>query len=253
MNGNQMAVSRRHLLQAAGMVAGGLALPKLSGGAAQAAGAMDSKLAKDLTVCSPPTDPLTELLRRNGTFSKAWQQAVNAPTPAQRMDVTKAIFAAGCQINPAALAEGQKPWAALLSCADARVAPEWIFAAGSGELFQVRAAGNTAFDDAIASLEYAVAVLEVPLIMVMGHSACGAVKAAMASTPLTPLLEGLVKPIRASLKPGEDLTKAIQGNALYATTALTQRSDVLKKAQASGKLAIKTTYFDIGTGKVTVI
>ena len=253
MNGNQMAVSRRHLLQAAGMVAGGLALPKLSGGAAQAAGAMDSKLAKDLTVCSPPTDPLTELLRRNGTFSKAWQQAVNAPTPAQRMDVTKAIFAAGCQINPAALAEGQKPWAALLSCADARVAPEWIFAAGSGELFQVRAAGNTAFDDAIASLEYAVAVLEVPLIMVMGHSACGAVKAAMASTPLTPLLEGLVKPIRASLKPGDDLTKAIQGNALYATTALTQRSDVLKKAQASGKLAIKTTYFDIGTGKVTVI
>ena len=253
MNGNQMAVSRRHLLQAAGMVAGGLALPKLSGGAAQAAGAMDSKLAKDLTVCSPPTDPLAELLRRNGTFSKAWQQAVNAPTPAQRMDVTKAIFAAGCQINPAALAEGQKPWAALLSCADARVAPEWIFAAGSGELFQVRAAGNTAFDDAIASLEYAVAVLEVPLIMVMGHSACGAVKAAMASTPLTPLLEGLVKPIRASLKPGDDLTKAIQGNALYATTALTQRSDVLKKAQASGKLAIKTTYFDIGTGKVTVI
>jgi len=253
MNGNQMAVSRRHLLQAAGMVAGGLALPKLSGGAAQAAGAMDSKLAKDLTVCSPPTDPLAELLRRNGTFSKAWQQAVNAPTPAQRMDFTKAIFAAGCQINPAALAEGQKPWAALLSCADARVAPEWIFAAGSGELFQVRAAGNTAFDDAIASLEYAVAVLEVPLIMVMGHSACGAVKAAMASTPLTPLLEGLVKPIRASLKPGDDLTKAIQGNALYATTALTQRSDVLKKAQASGKLAIKTTYFDIGTGKVTVI
>ena len=253
MKGNQMAVSRRHLLQAAGMVAGGLALPKLSGGAAQAAGAMDSKLAKDLTVCSPPTDPLAELLRRNGTFSKAWQQAVNAPTPAQRMDVTKAIFAAGCQINPAALAEGQKPWAALLSCADARVAPEWIFAAGSGELFQVRAAGNTAFDDAIASLEYAVAVLEVPLIMVMGHSACGAVKAAMASTPLTPLLEGLVKPIRASLKPGDDLTKAIQGNALYATTALTQRSDVLKKAQASGKLAIKTTYFDIGTGKVTVI
>ena len=235
------------------MVAGGLVLPKLSGGAAQAAGATDSKLAKDLTVCSPPTDPLAELLRRNGTFSKAWQQAVSAPTASQRMELTKSIFAAGCQINPAALAEGQKPWAALLSCADARVAPEWIFAAGSGELFQVRAAGNTAFDDAIASMEYAVAVLEVPLILVMGHSACGAVKAAMASAPLTPLLEGLVKPIRASLKPGDDLTKAIQGNALYSAATLTQRSDVLKQAQASGKLAIKAAYFDIGTGKVTVI
>jgi len=248
-----MAFSRRHLLQAAGVVAGGLVLPKLSGTAAQAAGATDSKLAKDLTVCSPPTDPLAELLRRNGKFSKAWQQAVSAPTASQRMELTKSIFAAGCQINPAALAEGQKPWAALLSCADARVAPEWIFAAGSGELFQVRAAGNTAFDDAIASMEYAVAVLGVPLILVMGHSACGAVKAAMAADPLTPLLEGLVKPIRASLKPGDDLTKAIQGNALYSAAALTQRSDVLKKAQASGKVAIKSAYFDIGTGKVTII
>ena len=248
-----MAFSRRHILQAAGLVAGGLVLPKLSGGAAQAAGAVDSKLTKDLTVCSPPSDPLAELLRRNGKFSKAWQQAVNAPTASQRMELTKSIFTAGCQINPAALAEGQKPWAALLSCADARVAPEWIFAAGSGELFQVRGAGNTAFDDAIASMEYAVAVLEVPLILVMGHSACGAVKAAMASDPLTPLLEDLVKPIRASLKPGDDLTKAIQGNALYATATLTQRSEVLKKAQASGKVSIKSAYFDIGTGKVTVI
>ena len=235
------------------MVAGGLVLPKLSGTAAQAAGATDSKLAKDLTVCSPPTDPLAELLRRNGKFSQAWQQAVSAPTASQRMELTKSIFAAGCQINPAALAEGQKPWAALLSCADARVAPEWIFAAGSGELFQVRAAGNTAFDDAIASMEYAVAVLGVPLILVMGHSACGAVKAAMASDPLTPLLEDLVKPIRASLKPGDDLTKAIQGNALYATATLSQRSEVLKKAQASGKVSIKSAYFDIGTGKVSVI
>ena len=154
------------------------------------------------------------------------------------------------QVRPFRLtgAPADPDWAA-----DARVAPEWIFAAGSGELFQVRAAGNTAFDDAIASLEYAVAVLEVPLIMVMGHSACGAVKAAMASDPLTPLLEGLVKPIRASLKPGDDLTKAIQGNALYSTAALTQRSEVLKKAQASGKVVIKTAYFDIGTGKVTLI
>ena len=234
-------------------MASGLVLPKLGGGAAEAASEIDMKLTKDLTVCSPPTDPLAELLRRNGKFSKAWQQAVNAPTAGQRMALTQSIFAAGCQINPAALAEGQKPWAALLSCADARVAPEWIFAAGSGELFQVRAAGNTAFDDAIASMEYAVAVLEVPLILVMGHSACGAVKAAMASDPLTPLLEGLVKPIRASLKPGDDLTKAIQGNALYSAATLTQRSDVLKQAQASGKLAIKSAYFDIGTGKVTVI
>ena len=225
----------------------------VGGEAAKAAGTSESKLTTDLSVCSPPSDPLAELLRRNRKFSKAWQQAVNAPTASQRMELTQSIFAAGCQINPAALAEGQKPWAALLSCADARVAPEWIFAAGSGELFQVRAAGNTAFDAGIASMEYAVAVLGVPLILVMGHSACGAVKAAMAADPLTPLLEGLVKPIRASLKPGDDLTKAIGGNARYAAAALSQRSDLLKQAQASGKLTIQSAYFDIGTGKVSLI
>jgi len=88
-----------------------------------------------------------------------------------------------------------------------------LFACGSGELFQVRSAGNTAFDEAIASLEYAVSVLGTSLVVVMGHSACGAVKAALASEPLTPLLEGLVKPIRANLRSGDNLTQAIEGNA----------------------------------------
>jgi carbonic anhydrase len=68
----------------------------------------------------------------------------------------------------------------VLCCADSRVSPEWVFASGSGELFEVRSAGNTAFNDGIASLEYAVAELAVPLILVMGHSGCGAVTAAMA-------------------------------------------------------------------------
>jgi carbonic anhydrase len=97
-----------------------------------------------------------------------------------------------------ALAQGQKPYAAILS-------------SGSGELFQVRNAGNTAFDAGIASLEFAVAVLGTPLIIVMGHSACGAVKAAMGREPRTPLLEGLVQPIRASLRSGDALTRAIEG------------------------------------------
>ena len=128
-----------------------------------------------------------------------------------------------------------------------------MFACGSGELFQVRSAGNTAFDDGIASLEYAVAVLGVPLIVVMGHSGCGAVKAAIASDPLTPLLEKLVTPIRASLQSRDDLNQAIQENCRYATGQLTARSTVIKDAAASGTLKIRSAYFDIGSGVVSLI
>ena len=79
----------------------------------------------------------------------------------------------------AARAEAQYPVAAVLSCADSRVAPEFAFDQGAGDLFVVRLAGNFANDDGIASLEYAVRFLKVPLIMVLGHSSCGAVDAAI--------------------------------------------------------------------------
>src|SRR5215467_7378075 len=74
-----------------------------------------------------------------------------------------------------ALAGGQNPYAAILSCADSRIAPEYAFDSGRGDLFVCRVAGNFANDDTIASLEYAVAVLNVPLLFVLGHDNCGAV------------------------------------------------------------------------------
>lgn len=169
------------------------------------------------------------------------------------MAILNDIWQKDCHLDPVALAQGQKPYAAILSCADSRVDPGWVFAIGSGELFQVRNAGNTAFDDGIASLEYAVAVLGTPLVLVMGHSGCGAVKAAMGSEPLTPLLEGLVKPIRASLRSGDALTQAIQGNVRYAADQLTSRSPALKDATVEGKLVIRSAYFDIGSGRVTLL
>ena len=248
-----MSVSRRALLQLTGTAAGGLALSQLAHAPAQAAQPMEAALQRELKACSPPSDPLQALLARNAIFSKAWQRLARETSPEARIRIKAEIFNGGCQINPLALEQGQRPWAALLSCADARVAPEFVFASGSGELFQVRSAGNTAFDDAIASLEYAVAVLGVPLIVVMGHSGCGAVKAAIASDPLTPLLEELVKPIRASLVSGDSLSQAIQGNARYAAGQLTARSPVLKDAAASGKVKIISAYFDIGSGVVSLI
>jgi carbonic anhydrase len=248
-----MSVSRRSLLQLTGTAAGGLALSQLVHAPAQAAKPMDAALKQELKACSPPSDPLQALMARNASFSPAWQRLARETSPELRIRIQTDIFNGGCQIDPMALEQGQRPWAALLSCADARVAPEFVFASGSGELFQVRCAGNTAFDDAIASLEYAVSVLQVPLIVVLGHSNCGAVKAAMGNGPLTPLLENLVKPIRASLVSGDSLTRAIEANARYAATQLTARSTVLREAQANGKLTIRSAYFDIATGLVTLV
>jgi carbonic anhydrase len=216
----------------------------------QAAGTTEKLLLESLQVCSPK-DALTRLQEGNARFAKAWTTASAMGTPEQRMHQLNSIWEQNCQIDPIALAKGQEPFAAILSCADSRVDPGWLFACGSGELFQVRSAGNTAFAEAIASLEYAVALLGTPLVVVLGHSACGAVQAAIASEPLTPLLEGLVQPIRANLKSGDSLTQAIEGNARYAAAQLTARSAVLQDAVAAGKLTIRSALFDIGSGVVT--
>jgi len=245
-------VNRRELLSTSGLLLAGVAVPSLAGRRALAAGADDQQLLKSLQACTP-TDSLTRLQEGNRRFAKAWVSAAGKGTPRQRMDRLNAIWEDSCQIDPAALALGQKPFAAVLSCADARVVPSWVLACGSGELFQVRSAGNTAFNDAIASMEYAVSVLGTPLVLVMGHSACGAVKAAMASNPLTPLLEDLVKPIRSSIKPGEGLEAVIKGNVRAAAATLVAQSEVLRSAVDAGKVTVRGSYFDIATGVVTLL
>jgi carbonic anhydrase len=242
-------LSRRELLLGSALGLAGTALPAFMAQGARASGVTDHHLLESLQACTPK-DALARLQEGNARFAKAWV-AARGGTSQQRMQRLAAIWQDNCQIDPQALAQGQKPFAAVLSCADSRVDPGWLFACASGELFQVRSAGNTAFNDAIASLEYAVSALGTSLVVVMGHSGCGAVKAALGSAPLTPLLEGLVKPIRASLVSGDDLTQAIQGNARYATSQLTARSDVLKQAVSAGKLSIRSAYFDIGSGAVS--
>lgn len=233
----------------------GLATAALPMGAAQrswAAEPVDQQLRERLRVCTPK-DALIRLQEGNARFVRAWATASGLDSAKQRMQALNTIWENECQIDPVALAQGQKPFAATLSCADSRVDPSWLFACGSGELFEVRCAGNTAFDDAIASLEYAVSILDTRLILVMGHSGCGAVKAAMGRAPLTPLLEQLVKPIRASLQSGDDLTHAVQGNARYAAGQLTLRSKVLQEAFAQGQLTIRSAFCDIGTGVVSLL
>ena len=200
-----------------------------------------------------PVDPLSALSEGNARFAAAWQNKNSALSTRERAEAMSNLWIDNCYLPAAVLNQGQAPWATILCCADSRVAPEWIFDAAPADLFVIRSAGNTAFDEAVASMEYAVSVLGTPLIMVMGHSGCGAVSAARNSDPLTPLLEQLVTPIRASLNDDETLEASIKANAVQAAKRLTERSTLLNAAVSAGNLKIVVSYFDISSGSVSLI
>ena len=223
-------------------------------GKALAAGEMaeadQGRLAEQLSRCHPAGDLLKALLAGNRRFAQVWRQTRGDLDPRQRMQRFAALWSENCQPDPASLARGQRPWAAVLACADSRVAPEWLFDVGPGALFDVRCAGNTAFPAGVASLEYAVAQLQVPLILVLGHSGCGAVRAALSETALTPLLQELVDPIRACLKPGMKLDQAVQANARASAASLSRQSPLLAEAVATGRLTIASAVLDLDSGLV---
>jgi len=161
-----------------------------------------------------------------------------------------------------ALAGGQNPYAAILSCADSRIAPEYAFDAARGDLFVVRVAGNFANADMIASLEYGVAVLGVPLIMVLGHGSCGAVDATVKSvqdgTTLAGHLPSLVSAIAPAVKaavgrPGNLLDNAIRENVLLNVQTLMNAAPILNKAVEDKKLRVVGGIYNLATGKVDVV
>jgi carbonic anhydrase len=157
-----------------------------------------------------------------------------------------------------ALASGQTPFAAVLSCADSRVPPEVVFHTGLGDLFVVRAAGHVADKSILASLEYAAEHLHVPLVVVMGHEACGAVQAA-AETPaaksLGPNLDYMLKAIRpsvtASASAPDDLRirAAILRNVEHSINDLIAGSTILRELAEIGKLGFIGAYYELGTGR----
>ena len=254
--GPSVTLPRRSLLQASSLVGGVLGGMVGAARPAQAADRLvspvqDPQLLDRLQACTPQ-DPLGRLQEGNVRFAAAWRAAAAAPSE-QRTEPLSNLWRHTCQIAPQALAQGQSPFAAVLSCADSRVDPGWLFDCAAGELYQVRSAGNTAFDQAIASLDYAVGGLGVSLVLVLGHSGCGAVRAAMGDAPLTPLLEDLVQPIRAQLRSGDDLTRAIQRNARHVADQLSARSALLQDAVAADRLTIRSAYCDIGSGVVTLL
>jgi carbonic anhydrase len=155
----------------------------------------------------------------------------------------------------AELTQGQRPFAVVLSCADSRVVPEILFDQGLGDLFVVRVANNIADPSELASIQYAVTHLQVPLLVVLGHQQCGAVQAAVDGKPLPGQLGGLVKHIYTGKNvPGEKsstaLEAAIRANALH-QAALLRYSPELKDFVAIKRAQIVAGEYSLVTGKVT--
>lgn len=156
-----------------------------------------------------------------------------------------------------AVAKNQKPFAAILGCADSRVPSEIIFDQGFGNLFICRVAGNIATPEEIGSLEFGSLVLGAKVIMVMGHKRCGAVDATIkgASVPgqIGSLLDAIKPAVESSKgKAGDRLLNATKANVLLQVKNL-KSSPVLSQLINSGKLKIVGGYFDLDTGAVTLV
>jgi carbonic anhydrase len=158
-----------------------------------------------------------------------------------------------------ALVGGQNPYAGILSCADSRIAPEYAFDSGRGDLFVCRVAGNFANSDTIASMKYAVAMLGTPLIMVLGHDACGAVGATIKSlkdnTTLPGHLPSLVTSLTPAVKaasgsPGDPLDNAIRQNVIDNVAKLKSATPILSSAVEQRKLKIVGGIYRLRDGRV---
>lgn len=157
-----------------------------------------------------------------------------------------------------ALLENQKPFAVIVACSDSRVPPEIVFDQSLGNLFIVRVAGNIVDDFAIGSIEYGVDVLGANLVLVLGHSNCGAVDAALKDMKFDNHIQEVVnaiKPAIADIKnePGNRLENAIKANVRNVEETLKRSRPVLAKLLEKGKLRISGGYYDLKTGKVELL
>jgi carbonic anhydrase len=148
----------------------------------------------------------------------------------------------------------QEPFAAVLSCADSRVPVELIFDQSIGHLFVSRVAGNVASSEVIASLEYGAAVLGTKMIMVLGHSSCGAVKASIDAKPVPGQISGLYRYIRPAVdQAGTDVDAVGKANAKIQAAILREASPVLAGLIEKKGFKVVAGFYDLASGKVEIL
>lgn len=160
------------------------------------------------------------------------------------------------------LATGQAPYAIILSCSDSRVPPELLFDEGLGEIFVVRVAGNVVDPVVLGSIEYAAEHLGSPLVMVLGHERCGAVKATVESKgkgegnigKIVKSIAPALKSAKAAKKDKADFVETVvDENIKLVKVNLTKQSKVLAHLVKEGKLKVVTAKYDLDDGIVTMM
>ncbi len=230
----QINVSRRSLLK---FSAGAIGTGVLTAGLGSNLLAPEKVLAKDDIT---PDKALQELLDGNERFVKRKRRNPNQ-TYSRLVEVAKT----------------QNPFASILGCADSRVPSEIVFDQGLGDLFVCRIAGNIATTQQIGSLEFGSLVLGAKVIMVLGHERCGAVDAAIKDAEVPGQIGSLIEAIKPSVESskeqsGDKLENACKANILAQVEKL-KTSAVLSKLVNEEKLRIVGGYYDLDTGKISVI
>lgn len=162
----------------------------------------------------------------------------------------------------AKLAAGQAPFAAILGCSDSRVPQELLFDQGLGDLFVMRVAGNIVTASEIGSIEFTVDAFDTPLVVVLGHTNCGAVTGAAqpADDDMPPALRSIIEQIRPAVEDvrahgGEDehaslINNAVRANVRRSVVQLGRDSELLKERVAQGRLAIVGAKYRLDSGEV---
>jgi carbonic anhydrase len=214
-----------------------------------------------------PDDPKAAAKPAARTPVVQTKESQSAMTPARALDKLKAgnaRFRTGTSVErnlPAkvkATAAGQYPFAVVLSCMDSRVPAEMVFDQTIGSLFSIRVAGNVVNADNLGSLEYAAKVIGTKLIVVLGHTSCGAIKGAVDNVKLGNLTELLAKiqPAVAASGPGTSkdhayVDKVGEQNVRLALKEIREKSPVIKEMLDSGAVGMVGAMYDLETGAVT--
>lgn len=211
---------------------------KCGAGAALAATGRSARAA-DSPAAAPatPADALAALYAGNRRFASGNPLAIH-----RDLEHVKAI------------ADRQTPFAAFLGCADSRVPIEIVFDQGFGDLFVTRIAGNIASNENIGSLEFGVQVLGAKVLYVLGHSACGAVTAAMQGREVPGQISGLFQYIRPAVKSSAgDLEKAVRENVRNQALLLAEASPVISRMIQRKEVVVAGGVYDLHTGIVTPV
>ncbi|MFA4983086.1 MAG: carbonic anhydrase [Candidatus Micrarchaeia archaeon] len=152
----------------------------------------------------------------------------------------------------AALVNGQKPHSIIVACSDSRVPPEHIFDSGLGEIFIIRNAGNnpaTKYD--LGSIEYAAEHLHTPLLVILGHSSCGAINATCAGGHAEGNIAEIVKTLMPAVeKAGKDPAKAVEINVHDIIKNVREKSGIVRELEEKGELKVVGAIYDLGSGAV---